>query len=64
MPNEQRGRAMGVWVVGIGSAPLGQLEMGYLAGLAGSRIALLANGVVLAAGVLVMGVVLPRLRRL
>lgn len=64
VPNEQRGRAMGVRVVCIGSAPLGQLEMGYLAGLAGSPIALLANGEVLSAGVLAMDVVLPRLRRI
>ena len=50
VPNDQRGRAMGAWIVGIGMAPIGQLEIGYLSGLANSRIALLTNGLVLAAG--------------
>jgi MFS family permease len=45
--NEQRGRAMGAWVVGIGTAPVGHLEIGYLAGVAGARLALLFNGVAL-----------------
>ncbi|MCH8744995.1 MAG: MFS transporter, partial [Chloroflexi bacterium] len=31
--NEQRGRAMGSWVVGTGTAPAGQLQIGYLAEL-------------------------------
>jgi len=62
--NEQRGRAMGSWIVGIGTAPLGQLEVGYLAGATGARTALLANGIALAAVSLVLGLLLPRLRRL
>ena len=62
--NEQRGRAMGSWIVGIGSAPVGQLELGYLAELTSSRVALLVNGIGLAALSLVMTVFLPRLRRL
>ncbi len=62
--NEQRGRAMGSWIVGIGSAPVGQLELGYLAELTSSRIALLVNGLGLSALALVMAVFLPRLRRL
>ena len=62
--NEQRGRAMGSWIVGIGTAPLGQLEIGYLAGATGARTALLANGIALAAVSLVLGLVLPRIRRL
>ena len=42
-----------------------QVLLGWLVfEMTGSRIALLANGVVLAAGVLVMGVVLTRLRRI
>lgn len=62
--NEQRGRAMGSWIVGIGTAPVGQLQVGYLAELTSSRTALLVNGAGLAALALVMGVILPRLRRL
>jgi MFS family permease len=62
--NEQRGRAMGAWVVGVGTAPLGHVQIGYLAGLAGAQIALAVNGlalIVLAAG---LAICLPRLRRL
>ena len=62
--NEQRGRAMGSWVVGIGTAPVGHLEAGYLADLTSPRITLMVNGLALAAVALVMWVALPRLRRL
>lgn len=62
--NEQRGRAMGSWVVGIGTAPLGHLEIGYLAGLAGVRAALLINGAGLIVGALVLAWTLPQWRRL
>jgi MFS family permease len=62
--NEQRGRAMGSWIVGIGTAPVGQLQIGYLSELTSARIALLVNGVGLAVLALIMGVVMPRLRRL
>jgi MFS family permease len=62
--NEQRGRAMGSWVVGVGTGPVGQLEVGYLAGLTSARIALLANGVALSGLALVFSVALPKLRRL
>lgn len=62
--NEQRGRAMGAWLVGIGTAPLGHLEVGYLAGLAGAHLALLLNGVGLIALAGVLALCLPRLRRL
>ena len=64
VPNEQRGRAMGIWIVGLGFAPAGQLELGYLAGAAGSRIGLLVNGAVLTVLALGMGMFIPRLRRL
>jgi MFS family permease len=62
--NEQRGRAMGSWIVGTGTAPVGQLQIGYLAELTSSRVALLVNGVALAALAVIMGVLMPRLRRL
>lgn len=47
--NTQRGRAMGAWIIGTGAAPIGNLEIGYVAGATGVSIALLLNG-----GVLVM----------
>lgn len=64
VPNEQRGRAMGSWVVGVGTAPAGQLEIGYLAGVAGARIALLTNGIALVILPFLMLIFLPRLRKL
>ena len=62
--NEQRGRAMGSWIFGIGTAPVGQLEVGYLAREMGSRTALLVNGAALVALAAVMGILMPRLRKL
>ena len=62
--NEQRGRAMGSWIFGVGMAPVGQLEVGFLAGETGSRTALLLNGAALIALAVAMGVLMPRLRRL
>ena len=64
VPNQQRGRAMGSWIVGIGTAPVGQLQIGYLSGLASPKVALIVNGTVLAVMAVTMGVVMPRLRRL
>lgn len=62
--NEQRGRAMGAWVVGLGTAPFGHLAMGALAGLAGASLALVLNGAALMVLAGVLAVTLPRLRRL
>ena len=62
--NEQRGRAMGSWIFGIGMAPVGQLEVGFLASETDSRTALLVNGAALVALAAVMGLLMPRLRRL
>ena len=64
VPNQQRGRAMGSWIVGIGTAPVGQLEIGYLAAVTNARLALLTNGIGLAVLAVVLGLLLPRLRRL
>ena len=64
VPNQQRGRAMGSWVVGIGFAPWGQLQIGFISSITDSRVALLINGSALVVVALVMGLVLPRLRRL
>ena len=64
VPNQQRGRAMGSWIVGIGTAPIGQLQIGYISGLTSPKIALVANGTLLVLLVLTMGILMPRLRRL
>ena len=55
---------MGAWTVAVGTAPMGQLQLGYLADLSGTRIALLVNGVGLAALALIIAVSMPRLRKL
>jgi MFS family permease len=43
-PDERRGRAVGVWVLGLGSAPVGHLETGALVAAFGAPTALLING--------------------
>ena len=62
--NEQRGRAMGSWIIGIGTAPIGQSEVGLLAGATDSKTALLINGASLAILAVIMAVLLPKLRKL
>jgi MFS family permease len=42
-----RGVGMGVWVFSVGLAPLGALEVGYLAAVTGPQIAEAANGLLL-----------------
>ena len=61
---EERGRAMGSWVLSIGTAPVGHLGVGWLAGVLGAPGALLVNGGVLAIVSLGAAIGLPRLRRL
>ncbi len=63
-PPELRGRAGGAWVVAIGLAPLGQLQIGALASLLGVSVALAASGLALVglAGVTLRA--FPRLRGL
>jgi len=62
--NEQRGRAMGSWIIGTGIAPVGHLEVGTLASLTSAHLALLVNGLALMMLTLGMAVGIPRLWRL
>jgi MFS family permease len=62
--NELRGRAVGSWIIGTGIAPVGHLEVGYLASLTSVQIALLVNGLALIAFTFGMAMYLPRLWRL
>lgn len=50
VPDEQRGRAVGIWVLGLGSAPVGHLEVGALVALLGAPGALAINGCLVIAG--------------
>ncbi len=61
---EERGRAMGSWVLSIGTAPIGHLGLGGLASALGAQGALLVNGTVLAFVSLFAGVGLKGTRRL
>jgi hypothetical protein len=61
---EHRGRAGGAWVVAIGLAPLGQLQIGGLASLFGVSIALGASGIGLVALTVAAALAFPRVRRL
>ena len=62
--DEERGRAMGSWVLSIGFAPVGHVGIGALAGVVGAPRALLINGAALAAISVVSALALPRIRRL
>jgi len=64
VPDEQRGRAMGSWVLSIGVAPVGHLGVGGLATALGAQGALLVNGAMLAGLSLAAAIGLPKIRRL
>lgn len=64
VPNELRGGAMGAWLVAVGTAPLGNLQIGALASVFGVTVALASHGI----GLIVLGAVslvaFKKLRRL
>jgi MFS family permease len=62
VPEDQRGRAVGIWVFSIGSAPAGHLEVGALAATVGSPLALLVNGGFVVVGALVLALRSPPYR--
>jgi hypothetical protein len=64
VPAHLRGRAGGAWVVAIGLAPLGQLQIGALASLFGVGAALGASGLGLVALAGATALLYPRLRAL
>ncbi len=59
-----RGRAMGIWVFAIGTAPLGHLQVGALAAGLGATAALTINGAGLVVLAVLAGTFGVRLRRL
>ncbi len=64
VPNEERGRAMGTWVLSVGVSPLGHMELGGVAGALGAPFAILINGIALALIGITSAFALPRMRRL
>jgi hypothetical protein len=61
VPNADRGRAVGYWVAALGFGPIGHLEIGLLAAMAGAPLAMAVNGTVVAA--VFMAAVAVRARR-
>jgi hypothetical protein len=64
VPEGLRGRAGGAWVVAIGLAPLGQLQIGALASLFGVSVALGTSGLALVGLAGLIGWLVPRVRRI
>ena len=64
VPNELRGRAVGTWMLAIGTSPVGTLQIGALASLGGVGLALAFNGVGLVVLALAVGAFVPRVRRI
>ena len=62
--DEERGRAMGSWVLSIGFAPVGHIGVGALAGVVGAQRALLINGAILSVVSLITMIGMPNIRRL
>jgi MFS family permease len=62
VPDDQRGRAVGIWVFSIGTAPVGHLEVGVLAATLGAPAALLVNGAFVVLGALALAVQAPAYR--
>jgi len=62
--NELRGRAMGVWVLAVGIAPIGHLQFGALSIAIGLSNTLAVNGTVLVVVGPIVALVVPRLRQL
>jgi predicted MFS family arabinose efflux permease len=62
VPEHQRGRAVGLWVLGIGSAPIGNLEMGALITWIGAPAALAINGALVLMAVAILALAAPAYR--
>ena len=62
--DDQRGRAMGLWILSIGMSPPGFLGLGGIASALGAPMALLMSGGALAFAGVTSAIGLPRMRRL
>ena len=63
VPNDLRGRAMGAWSAAVGTAPVGNLEIGALASFFGVTVALAFHGVGLIAVAVITLAAFGKLRR-
>lgn len=62
VPEDQRGRALGIWILSLGSAPIGHLEMGALAAQIGPSGALALNSAFVLLGAIFLVTLAPRYR--
>ena len=61
--DEQRGRAMGMWMLSIGFMPVGSIAIGAIAALVGAQLAVSINGVVIIATFVILVIFVSGLRR-
>ena len=61
---DQRGRAMGIWVMGVGAGPVGHLEVGALSDFTSPQFAIIFNGLMLIVFVILLTMTTPRLRQI
>ncbi len=61
---DQRGRAMGIWVMGVGAGPVGHLEVGLLSDFTNPQFAIVFNGLMLVVLVILVTMTTSRLRRI
>jgi sugar phosphate permease len=64
VPNDLRGRAMGAWTTAVGTAPLGNLEIGALASILGVTTAISLHGGALILLAIVTFVTFKNLRKI
>lgn len=62
--SDQRGRAMGIWVMGVGAGPVGHLEVGSLSDFTSPQFAIVFNGLMLVVFVIILSMTTPRLRQI
>lgn len=61
--NEQRGRAIGMWMLSIGFMPVGSIAIGAIATLVGVQLAVSINGIVIIAAFVILAMFVSGLRR-
>ncbi|MFC2034174.1 MFS transporter [Chloroflexota bacterium] len=60
--DEQRGRAMGLWMMSIGFGPIGSLTIGGIASLLGAPLAVTINGSLIIVTFIFLIILVPKLR--
>ena len=61
--DEQRGRAMGMWMLSIGFMPVGSIAIGAIAALVGAQLAVSINGIVIIVTFVILAIFVSGLRR-